>query len=71
MAFHDLNPNDLKPTGKDDVIEVCPICGGKMEVVYDRVQSKVCVCVDCHSGIAVPASALRIARAKREGRFDA
>jgi hypothetical protein len=70
MAYHDLNPNDLEPTGEpSEVVVDCPICGGKMEVVYDRVQSKVCVCIDCHSGIAVPAAALGIARAKREGRF--
>jgi ribosomal protein L37AE/L43A len=69
MSFHDLNPDDLDPTGDPcEVIEVCPICGGRMEVVYDRVQSKVCVCVDCHSGIAVPAKAFEVARAKREAK---
>ena len=28
----------------------CPICNGKMELVYDRINQQVCVCTDCHSG---------------------
>ena len=49
-----------------DVIPVCVICGGRMEVVYDRPNTKVCVCIDCHSGLTVPTSAWGIARLKRE-----
>jgi len=32
-----------------------------MELVYDRPNTKVCVCVDCHTGIHVPAKAWAIA----------
>lgn len=32
-----------------------------MEVVYDRQRAMVAVCVDCHSGITVPRSALDVA----------
>jgi hypothetical protein len=43
----------------------CPICAGKMELVYDRVNQQVCVCTDCHSGLTIPSSAWGIQRAKR------
>jgi hypothetical protein len=43
-----------------DVIEICPVCGGSMEAVYSRDHQKVCICVDCQTSIAVPASAWRI-----------
>lgn len=35
-----------------------------MEVVYDRPRTKVCVCVDCHTGITVPAEAWEVAKAR-------
>lgn len=47
-----------------DLIPTCPVCGGKMELVYDRPAAKVCVCRDCHTGISVPGKALSIARQK-------
>jgi hypothetical protein len=36
-----------------------------MEVVYDRLTQQVCVCVDCHSGVTIPSTALEIQRLKR------
>ena len=45
----------------------CPICGGKMELVYDRFNQQVCVCTDCHSGLTIPAQAWEIQRRKRSG----
>lgn len=35
-----------------------------MELVYDRPNTKVCVCVDCHTGITVPAHAWDVARSR-------
>jgi len=68
MAFPKLKPaDDRDPPGQPcEVLEICPICGGEMEVVYNRTQSKVCVCVDCHSGVTVPTSAWQVVKAKRE-----
>jgi len=43
-----------------EVVPTCPICGGKTEFVYDRPHLKVCLCVDCHTGINVPAEAWEI-----------
>lgn len=43
-----------------EVIPTCPLCGGKMELVYDRPKTKVCVCMECHTGITVPAEAWAI-----------
>jgi uncharacterized protein YbbK (DUF523 family) len=37
-----------------------------MEVVYNRFKQVVAVCVDCHSGLTVPADAWRIAQMKKE-----
>ena len=43
----------------------CPICGGQMELVYDRFNQQVCVCVECHSGLTIPAAAWEVQRRKR------
>lgn len=64
-----MNDDESDRSGEAcEVIEDCPVCGGKMEVVYNRTQSKVCVCVDCHTGLTVPAAAWRVVRAKREAK---
>ena len=31
-----------------------------METVYSRAHQKVCVCVDCHTTVTVPASAWKV-----------
>ena len=36
-----------------------------MELVYDRPSQQVCVCVDCHSGLTIPAAAWQVQKAKR------
>jgi hypothetical protein len=41
---------------------MCPVCRGKMELVYDRPTTNVFICTDCHSGVTVPASAWVLAR---------
>jgi len=41
-----------------------------MELVYDRFSQQVCVCIDCHSGITIPASAWEVLRLKREKRWE-
>ena len=43
----------------------CPICGGIMELVYDRFNQQVCVCVDCHSGLTIPTAAWEVQLKKR------
>ena len=47
----------------------CPICGGTLELVYDRFNQQVSVCKDCHSGITVPSSAWEVLRLKREKKW--
>jgi len=46
----------------------CPMCDGKMEVVYQRNNQQVAVCTDCHSGLTVPSAAWQISRTKRAER---
>ena len=48
-------------------IPACPICKGRMHVVYDRYHQTVVVCVDCHSGLTITASAADVIKRKREG----
>ena len=48
-----------------DAVAVCPVCGGKMELVYDRRHISASVCVDCHTGITIPKDAWDVARVKR------
>ena len=50
-------------------VKNCPVCDGKMEKVYDRHHQIVIVCVDCQSGLTIPATAWEIARIKRESRW--
>jgi len=59
----DSSDDSLEPCGE---IKTCPVCEGRMELVYDRHHQKVCVCVDCHSGLTVPATAWKIARLKQQ-----
>ena len=46
------------------VIPPCPVCGGLMEVVYDRFE-KVVVCVVCHTGMSIPRRAWIVRMKKR------
>jgi len=36
-----------------------------MELVYDRLNQQVCVCVDCHSGVTIPSTAWAVQQLKR------
>jgi hypothetical protein len=65
MALHAVNPGDPVNPGPCEVVHVCPICEGTMEAVYTRTHQKVCVCVDCHTSITVPAAAWKIKAAKQ------
>jgi hypothetical protein len=70
MALHALrNPDDYPARDTEKTVTSCPICEGKMELVYDRHHQKVVVCVDCQSGLTVPGSAWEIARIKREAKW--
>lgn len=53
----------------DPSIPPCPMCEGRMEIVYDRQTTTVAVCIDCHSGITVPRAARDVARLKRDGKW--
>lgn len=64
MGMRAIKPND-RVSDPCDVIDLCPICGGSMETVYSRAHQKVCVCVDCHTSITVPAAAWQVKSDKR------
>lgn len=47
-------------------IPACPVCAGKLEVVYHRYEQHVGVCIDCHTSLTIPAKAWGIAENKRQ-----
>ena len=49
-------PEQVEPEPMD-AVAVCPVCGGKMELVCDRRHITASVCIDCHTGITVPTDA--------------
>jgi hypothetical protein len=71
MTLRAVNNSDEDPeqtSAPCEIIPACPICNGKMEKVYDRYHQQVCVCVDCHTGLSIPASARNVARLKKQNR---
>lgn len=44
----------------------CPVCAGRLDLVYDRFNQKVYVCIDCHVGLTIPESAWDVLHKKRE-----
>lgn len=54
----------------DQQVPGCPVCGGIMEVVYNRFNQRVTVCKDCHSSLTVPSSAWEVLRLKREKKWQ-
>lgn len=56
------------PEGPPD-LPTCPICDGMLEVVFHRHGQMVAVCVDCHSGLTIPAAAREVGRLKREKKW--
>jgi hypothetical protein len=41
-----------------------------MAVVFHRYGQMVAVCVDCHSGLTIPAAAREVGRLKREKKWQ-
>jgi ssDNA-binding Zn-finger/Zn-ribbon topoisomerase 1 len=59
------DPHDERRQQVLPILSACPICDGTMEIVYNRNNQQVIVCVDCHSGLTVPNTAWDIARVKK------
>lgn len=49
----------------------CPVCFGRLDLVYDRFKQRVYVCVDCHAGVTIPDTAWEVVRKKRENQWPA
>jgi hypothetical protein len=65
MTLRAVKRNGPKNPGPCDVLEVCPVCGGRLETVYARPHQQVCACADCQTSITVPVVAWDIARVKK------
>lgn len=68
MVLREVNRKGPKNPGPCEVVETCPLCGGKMEDVYSRPHQHVCACADCQTTITIPVVAWDIARVKRKTR---
>ena len=72
MACRSEHPLSRLPQGerrKDaPALAKCPLCNGKMNLVYNRNHQQVVVCEDCRSGLTVPNAAWDVVRAKREAK---
>jgi ssDNA-binding Zn-finger/Zn-ribbon topoisomerase 1 len=64
-----LNQNQGDKRQDNPAVANCPICDGKMEVVYQRNNQQVVVCADCHSGLTVPSTAWDIVRIKKQSKW--
>ena len=67
FAPNGLTIREMAEPPHEDII--CPVCGGKSALVYDRYHQKVYVCVDCKSGLTIPSSAAEVQRLKRERKW--
>jgi uncharacterized protein YbaR (Trm112 family) len=58
-----------EPDQPEDLCEViaCPICGGEMQLAYDREPMKICVCTNCLSSLSVTAEGWRILQERLRG----
>lgn len=63
------HPEDERRQEAAPVLKACPVCEGQMDVVYERHNQQVLVCVDCHSGLTVPGAAWEVVRIKREAKW--
>jgi hypothetical protein len=68
MALRGVKRMDPQNPGPCEVIETCPVCGGRMESVYSRPHEDVCACIDCQTMITVPVIAWHIAQVKKKPR---
>lgn len=70
MALEHLRPRqERREAETKPALAICPICDGRMEVVYARNNQQVTVCTDCHSGLTIPSTAWDVVRIKRESRW--
>ena len=71
MALESVNPDadDRRKREVTPVVAACPLCYGRMEVVYARNNQQVSVCIDCHTGVVIPAVAWDLVRSKREAKW--
>jgi len=66
MTQHALNPQGDKQPDICDSIPNCPVCGGRMEAVYNRAHQQASACVDCRADLTVPASAWAVLNRKQK-----
>jgi ssDNA-binding Zn-finger/Zn-ribbon topoisomerase 1 len=71
MALEAVNPQPEERREEEvrPAVATCPVCEGRMEVVYARNNQQVSVCTDCHSGLTIPAGAWDVVRIKRESKW--
>ena len=48
------------------MITTCPVCDGRMEMIYSRGHQDVSVCADCGSDLTVPTTAWEVLKRKQQ-----
>ena len=61
-----IEPNGDRSTGPAQVVATCPICDGRMEMIYSRGHQDVSVCVDCGCDLTVPTTAWEVLKQKQK-----
>lgn len=69
MEFASHTPSSDDRFEEAPALGNCPICDGKLELVYSRHNQQVLVCKDCYSGVTIPSTARDIVRIKREAKW--
>ena len=71
MALHRVNTLDDRPRGERPTetasLTTCPVCEGKMNIVYERNNQTVSVCASCHTDVTAFGAWTIARRALRPG----
>ena len=61
---------DVSPPTPCEVLPICPMCNGPLELIYDRPEIKECECRDCGTRVSISAAAWNAARQLGTGKSD-
>lgn len=68
MAHEDRIKANVTAVAGMTFVPTCPICGGRMQQVYDRNERRVFACDVCSTDLIVPITAWLIASNQREAK---
>lgn len=57
----------MSPDPAPQELPDCPVCGGRLAEVSERLRQRVVECVDCGTNLSIPGSAWDVTKMKRLG----